>query len=1265
MATDQLLDLIDGMTQDERRIIALDPGYIKIDDRKISDLLKFISDFSGQVNFYNESNQIDGDWQDFLKSDINILVLLITEFDLTSHLIQFEKLETKVQFASGDKEAKTALKYLFSYLHELIDLLISTCKKLEDVNTYDKASLELKSIIKGFNQEIAEIISYTDQAEATFGKQFAFKHEVPLPEHKVDIKQIFKSADEIKLQSLSALPYIKQTFSNLRSKYNNFLAVTAFYFKDHDLLKHEYHPHLALCITFLKLFQHLQNQMNKISSDHLDFYYKEILEIRLNGAKPDSVHIVFDPSNLDQVQLKKGELIQAEVDSNLLYYALDENQVITKARIIELKSLILDEHTQVISTIPENQDVKEIEIYKSNHKSIQASNFFEQQSGIKPWPVLGESQFELADEDRTMEDTEIGILLSSPVLYQTEGNRSILLTIYFESASFDQLFLYFKNFANVTGKLLQAVSYELLSDTFIISFTSSNGWTDIKRYTVKVNMSDKNIEIKFELSPVETGIDIYSPEIHGENYGLDWPVIRLLLNNYSTHNPFSFLRKLTIERVSFSVNVTGYRTVKLQNNVGNLSPDNPFHPFGPQPVIGSFIDIKNTNIFNRFTKDFCIKLEWIDLPRDIGGWETYLKEYDANITNDSFKVKLSALSQGKFKPALTKRQEFNLFSMERGDFGAEILSDISEIKNVDIKKLELPNKPLLANEAAVSDANFSEGAIRLEFSSPQEAFGSKLYPQIFPEAVLYNSRRFTKNRPLPNPPNIPVVKSITIDYTLEHSEVLVKTVKNEDSALKIIHQYPFGYERVYPESDKQPYHFIPDYNYENNLYIGIKDLYPKQELSLLFQLQKSNFTDTAKEPDPIFWSYLYENTWVDIDKHQVIYDTTNNFINTGIVKIKMPEDVQMGNTLLSPDLYWLRAASKGQWDVRSKLIGIYPHACTATRIISNPSHINHIKLPANSIKSFSTKIEGLNNMYQLFASYGGKTVEKTDQYYVRVSERLRHKNRLVTNRDIEEAILEEFPQLLMAKSISPEPAFDAMYSPGNKKIRIIIVPKDIEVTFFTNHQPKVNLADLYQIKTFVKASISPFVDIEIENPVYEKIKLVGMVKFNGKEPADRGFYIKKLNEDIQRYLCPWLFESSSSFKIGSQIYITELVNYIKKRPYVEYLTGFSVLHFYNWHNERTGETLSGMNDLGRNNMSFIRGSVPEAVIIPSEEHMFTVLDEAQYADAVQVGIGNLSIADELIIYDKSLSSTDEDTKASPIQSDEQEYINLFIDHNLK
>jgi hypothetical protein len=1265
MANDQLLDLIDGITQEERRIKALDPGYVKIDDRKISDFLKFLSDFAGQVNFYNEKDTIEGDWRDFFTSDKNILILLITEFDLTSQLIQFEKLETQIHLASNDKEALEALRSLFAFLHNIIKVFNSTCKKLEYGNNFDKISVELGGIIKGLSKEISEIIAYNKQAELKFGEPFAFLHPEELIDLSIAVPEIFAEASEIKLRIIPALGIIRETFSSLRSKYHNFLAVAAFYYKDYDILNNEYPPHISLCITFLKLFNHLLDQINKLSAEHLDFYFKRVLQLQLKQAKPDSVHIVFDPTTHDRVLLEKGELLQAEVDSNLLFYAINEDMAVTKARIQELRTLILDEHTQVISPNHDYHDVKEIELYKASHKNIQASRFFTQQSGLKSWSVLGESQFELSDEDRTMEDTEIGIILSSPVLYQIEGQRSISLIIYFEQTSFSQLLQYFKNYANVTGKLLQTVSYELLSDAFIISFTSTTSWEEVKWYTVKLNLSERNFEIKFELSPVDKGIDIYSAQVHGENYESEWPIIKLILNNYSTHNPFSFFRKLLIERVTISANVNGSRAIKLQNNIGNLSSDNPFHPFGPQPVIGSYLDIKNTNIFNRYTKDFRIKMEWIDLPRVSGGWEKYLKEYHANFTNDSFKIKLSGLSQGKFKPPLPKRQEFNLFSVDKGDFGSEMLSELTEIRDIDLKRLELPNRPLLNKEDIIQDANFTEGAIRLEFSSPEEAFGSRLYPQIFPETVLHNSKRFSKKRPIPNPPNVPVVRSITVDYTLEHSEVLIKTAKNEDSALKIIHQYPFGYENIYPESDKQPYNFIPDFEFENNLYIGIEDLYPNQELSLLFQFQEANFSDYAKEPEPIIWSYLYENQWIILDKGEVLYDNTNNFINTGIVKIKMPEDVQNGNTRILPNLYWLRASSGGKWNVRSKMIGVYPHALTASRVIDSTTRVSEIKLPPNSIKAFKNKITGINGVNQLFPSFGGMPAETTDQYYLRISERLRHKSRMVTNRDIEESILEEFPQLLMAKSISPELSFDNNNNQGSRKIRVIIVPKEDNEVFFTDNQPRVTLANLYKIKNFVKSGISSFVDIEIENPVYEKIKLIGKVKFSGKQSGEVGYYMQKLNDDIRRYLCPWLYESSSSFKIGSQIYISDLMNYIKKQTYIEYLTGFSVLHFFNWQNEITGETLSGMNDLGKNKMNFIRGSIPEAVLIPSDEHMFTVMEEAEYSDPLEIGIGSLKISQELIVYDNILSANSKESEDSVPNLDENEYINLFISHNIK
>src|SRR5690606_33958110 len=136
------------------------------------------------------------------------------------------------------------------------------------------------------------------------------------------------------------------------------------------------------------------------------------------------------------------------------------------------------------------------------------------------------------------------------------------------------------------------------------------------------------------------------------------------------------------------------------------------------------------------------------------------------------------------------------------------------------------------------------------------------------------------------------------------------------------------------------------------------------------------------------------------------------------------------------------------------------------------------------------------------------------------------------------------------------------------------------------------------------------------------------IKFRKSAISDVGMLLQQFNEDLKRYICPWLFEAGSEFKIGSKIYLADLLNFIKKRTYIEYITGFSVIHFYNWQNEVTGEVLAAMHDLNDSEQAYVKGSVPEAVIIPSEEHMLTVLDKSYYEDAEPVGVGNLLIGNE-------------------------------------
>jgi hypothetical protein len=1257
--------LNDGITQDERRLEALMPDFIKIDERDISDMLRFATELSAQFNYYNINNKIEGNWEDFFRSDPNILLTNISKFDMSTYTDLFSKYRDELYIAENEQEQINALKDLFDFVVHVFDLLKSLRDRLLTMANNSKMSEELLTIVDSFDDELLKLNRYTQEAGNLFGE----KLKLSLPSYFININTTQLTGEAVfagsstKERIINALPAIKDIFNEMAKKCNHLLGFTKFYLKNHDLLNQEYAPHLALYIAFLHLYEHLQQKLNLTTKDHLDLYYKRILGLNPNNALPDSVHVIFEKDAVAaQVSLMAGEEVVAQIAGQQIpaFFTLNESLLVTGAQVAELKTLYLAEHLQVKT---DNGTVKEIQVYNGNYPCSTAANFLKNKLPVQTWPVLGEDQEGLADADKSMDITNIGLMVASPVLYQTEGRRAITFHIYIEDASFNNLIAYFVNFAKVTGKELEAVSYQLLSDAFVIDYTDTLGWVEIPKYTANLDEDERRLEIEVQINKAEQVIDVYKPAVHGGNFDTTWPLFRFLLKNYASNNAFTFLRTIKIDRISIAADVKGSRAVKLQNNVGPLNASSPSQIFGPMPAVGSYIDIKNANIFNRYTREFCIRLDWTDLPKEAGGWETYYKAYNNNITNGSFRINISTLTDGKFVPKEEQQQEFSLF--ETDDSGMGMLSNTTQLKDIDIKRLDFVKKPQLDKEDMVKDKNFAEGAVRLELISPKDGFGQRLYPIIFPEVVLHNAKK-SKKLPLPNPPYIPLIRSLTVDYLLEHSEMLsAGNAKNADDIdLKVFHIYPFGAKEVYPGKRNSPYSLIPDFDQANNLYVGLTGIKPGQILSLLFQLEENNFTNLARETEPVLWSYLDDNNWVYLTEKDVLVDNTNNFINTGIVKIKLPADLKTGNAVLSSQLYWIRASAKGNTNVKSKIIGIYPQAVVATRVITNNPNASHI--PPGAIKTLKNKIIGIQSVTQPFQSFGGKKAETDAQFYIRVSERLRHNQKLLTSRDIEQAILDRFPEILLVKCISPQEYTKAYIEKYRPNPRVVLIPREQVNGLFLSDEPKVNLSTRYQVKKFLEKSVSSFVKIDVENTVYERVKVICTIKFNSDGLTDTGMYIRKLNDDIKRYLCPWLYDGASVFKIGTSIYIGEMLNYLKKLPYIKYITGFSLVHFYYNNALEEDDKKARIVDYANNNDAYIKGTLPETVLIPSSTHLITIEDDVKHVKAKKSGISELAIMDELLVnkYDKSELIRENEQDQNNDNGATRNLFDLIIPHNL-
>src|SRR5690606_10864901 len=98
---------------------------------------------------------------------------------------------------------------------------------------------------------------------------------------------------------------------------------------------------------------------------------------------------------------------------------------------------------------------------------------------------------------------------------------------------------------------------------------------------------------------------------------------------------------------------------------------------------------------------------------------------------------------------------------------------------------------------------------------------------------------------------------------------------------------------------------FPQYNNEGELYIGVKDLFPPQNLSVLFQVSEGSSDPDLKTP-AIKWSYLADDKWQDFSDQNILSDSTKGLITTGVILFDIPSKASINNNILTNGYYWLR-----------------------------------------------------------------------------------------------------------------------------------------------------------------------------------------------------------------------------------------------------------------------------------------------------------------------------------------------------------------------
>ncbi len=404
----------------------------------------------------------------------------------------------------------------------------------------------------------------------------------------------------------------------------------------------------------------------------------------------------------------------------------------------------------------------------------------------------------------------------------------------------------------------------------------------------------------------------------------------------------------------------------------------------------------------------------------------------------------------------------------------------------------------------------------------------------------------------PNEPYLPQATSVSINYAAHCS---IQTTASPITCGLFYHLMPFGgYRRVDTNTNKEP-PLLPETANPGNLYIGFSRLIPPQTLTLLCQMAAQTGSQPAKLPQ-VQWDYLSGNQWTRLQAMQIRADSTNGFRNTGVVALSLPTYDPSNNTVLTGDYQWLRASAAARPGGFPNTIGIYAQAGLATwRNIDNTGESLRQALPAHTISSSVQDLPDIAQIDQPMESFGGSPPEDETSFEIRVGERLQHKDRGILGWDYERLVLERFPTIWKVEAL---PARNTSGGDAPGGVLLVVVPGADSREVLDPAAPAASSELLAAIQSYIESLISPFISLQVVNPVYVRIEVITTVEFVSGE--DTGACIDRLNDELVEYLSPWYYDASRARTEGQYASESEISEFIQTRPYVAAM--FSIEFYY-------------------------------------------------------------------------------------------------------
>ncbi len=821
---------------------------------------------------------------------------------------------------------------------------------------------------------------------------------------------------------------------------------------------------------------------------------------------------------------------------------------------------------------------------------VVSANRLDAGTGPTRWHTFGRSV--APDTGGAALEPAIGWACSSPLLALSEGARTIAMTLSFDGEGFDAAQLR-AGFAG--GPICAQIStddgwvepddldVEIAAPAPAAAATGTIGSTGRDDHTLTFTLTFSDLVAAFTpATAASAGFDTAAP------------VLRLMLRQApltraSGHpTPYALFRSLRLERVHLEVSVVGLQPSHLENDESVLDPATPFEPFGTSPATGSRLRIGHPELAVQRLRTLTYGIEWMGTPPVLA---THYAGYGLTPAGT---VTLGLVEQG-----IT-----STLGTSVGLFGSA---------------------PLKAEGLAVRrrSATAIAGDLRqwdryLTWELTGEDFQHRNYPALAARKAVDLAAAIANRKPGDtitaadyqlNPPYTPKIKRLLVDYTAGMTVDLAAAEEN-DPADQILHVHPFGVGDIETARTIEGLPFVPSYEDEGELYVGLRGVQPGQTLSLLFQMADGS-ADSDLEPAAVRWSYLRHDRWLPLTGAAMPLDTTRGLRNTGIIEFALDEAGP--NRLLAPDLYWLRASVARDTASLCDTIAIHTQAVSATLVDGDhdPRHFAS-PLPADSVEGPVVPNPLIGAVRQPYTSIGGHAAEPSGAFDARVSERLRHKDRALTVWDYERLVLEQFPDIYKVKCI---PAGSGTPSANTGVVTVVVIPDARDRLPFDPFQPKTPTDLLTDIEAFLDARTPPTAAVRVVNPHYVPVRVRLAARFSTQ--GNDEYFKARLIDDLNRFLSPWAYDESSEIVVGGKIYANSILDFLDRLPYVDYIADLRLF------TNRDGKTFTLVPTVAEGYHVAI--DRPDDVLVADPDHVIDTVSDTHYDQKLLTGIGFMKI----------------------------------------